>query len=197
MPIQQPKDVFEKEVQILKRAKDLIHVENKTMEEVTQEYENLSQEYEFLLNDARVMTRVSDRLQVRLNRAYDELHNTNDTLNNTNDKLNQANDDLKLSTEEINQKRIILQNMVDELTKTRVSKRATTITLTAAILLFIVTEVFFDPIIDKYFKNDFYSNLILKLFFALMLKPIDYLVEWYLLQDVKRKSKQNAATSAG
>jgi|GEM_PF-736605 hypothetical protein len=197
MPIQQPKDVFEKEVQILKRAKDLIHVENKTMEEVTQEYENLSQEYEFLLNDARVMTRVSDRLQVRLNRAYDELHNTNDTLNNTNDKLNQANDDLKLSTEEINQKRIILQNMVDELTKTRVSKRATTITLTAAILLFIVTEVFFDPIIDKYFKNDFYFNLILKLFFALMLKPIDYLVEWYLLQDVKRKSKQNAATSAG
>ncbi len=192
MATEQPKDVFEKEVQVLERAKALLLIKNKSVEEIAQEYKDLSHEYENLLNDARVMTRVSDRLQIRLNRAYDELHNTNDELNQTNDKLNQANDDLIQSTEEINRKRIVLQSMVDELTKTRISKRATTITLTAAIFLFVVTEVFFDPIIDKYFENDFYFNLILKLFFALMLKPIDYLVEWYLLQDIKRKSKHSA-----
>ncbi len=191
MSVQQPKDVFEKEVQTLNRAKQLLSTKEHSIEQVKEEYKKLSLEYETLLNDARVMTRVSDRLQVKLNKAYDQLNHKTNLLEETHGKLDLAYKDLQKSTEEINQKRIMLQNTVNELTQAKISKRATTITLTAAILLFGVSELFFDPIIDNYYENEFFINTMLKMSFALLLKPIDYLIEWYLLQEVKRKNAKN------
>lgn len=196
MSIQQPKDVFEKEVETLNRAKQLLNTKEHSIEQIKEEYEKLSLEYENLLNDARVMTRVSDRLQVKLNKAYDQLNHKTNLLEETHGKLDLAYKDLQKSTEEIDQKRIMLQNLVDELTQAKVSKRATTITLTAAILLFGISELFFDPIIDNYYEDDFFTNIILKMSFALLLKPIDYLIEWYLLQEVKRKNARNLKNNA-
>ncbi len=198
MSAQQPKDVFEKEVEILNRAKQLLNTKEHSIEQVKEEYRNLSLEYETLLNDARVMTRVSDRLQVKLNKAYDQLNHKTNLLEETHGKLDYAYKELQKSTEEINQKRIMLQNTVNELTQAKISKRATTITLTAAILLFGVSELFFDPIIDNYYKNesDFFTNIILKMSFALLLKPIDYLIEWYLLQEVRQKNTNNLTAAS-
>ncbi|NJO01020.1 MAG: hypothetical protein HC880_04380 [Bacteroidia bacterium] len=126
--MQDPKHVFEKEVQALNHAKSVLREKNNSLEKLAKEYEMLSKDYEKLLGDARVITNISDRLQNRLNKA--------------NDELNRANRDLQSSSAEINRKNDLLQNTIDELTKARVSKKATTIVLMAAILLFLVSEVF-------------------------------------------------------
>ena len=174
--MQDPKHVFEKEVQALNHAKAVLKEKNKSIERLSKEYELLSKDYEKLLGDTRVITNISDRLQNRLNRA--------------NTELNKVNLDLQASSEEIKRKNEQLRNTIDELTKARISRKATTITLLAAILLFMVSEVFLEPIVDSFFQSEFYINLIIKGSIALLLKPIDYLVEWYLLQDAMQKSRK-------
>lgn len=176
--MQDPKHVFEKEVQALNHAKSVLREKNNSLEKLAKEYEMLSKDYEKLLGDARVITNISDRLQNRLNKA--------------NDELNRANRDLQSSSAEINRKNDLLQNTIDELTKARVSKKATTIVLMAAILLFLVSEVFLEPIVDSYFQQDFIINIAIKGSIALLLKPIDYLVEWFLLKDAMRKTRKDS-----
>ncbi len=166
--MQDPKHVFEKEVQALNHAKAVLREKNKSLEKLANEYEALSKDYEKLLGDARVITNISDRLQNRLNRA---------------------NQELQASSEEIQHKNDQLQNTINELTKAKVSKKATTIVLMAAILLFLVSEVFLEPIVDTYFQQEFVINIAIKGSIALLLKPIDYLVEWYLLRDAMHKSR--------
>ena len=181
--MQEPNDVFNREVQTLKEAKAVLKKKTNSLEELKEAYKTLSQDYESLLGDARVITNISDRLQNRLNITNDKLHLTND-------KLNDANLELKRSAEEIQGKNELLQSTIDELTKAKIGRKTTTIVLMAAVLLFLISEVFLEPIVDKYFQQDFFYNIGIKLSIALLLKPIDYLVEWVLMKDTMRKSKQ-------
>lgn len=176
--MQDPKHVFEKEVQALNHAKAVLREKNQSLEKLAKEYEVLSKDYEKLLDDTRVITNISDRLQNRLNRA--------------NDQLNRVNQDLQESSEVIQRKNEQLQSYIDELTKARVSKKATTIVLMAAIVLFLISEVFLEPIVDSYINQDsqyFFFNIAIKLSIAILLKPIDYVVEGYLMRDARRKSE--------
>lgn len=160
--------VFDKEVQTLEHARSVLQKTPQEVEALTQEFEALSDDYEKLLDDAQVITKISDRLQNRLNKA---------------------NEELTQSHKEIKRKNELLQNTIDELTKAKISKKATTIVFTAAILLFVVSEVFLEPIVDSFIKQN-YINVAIKGSIALLLKPIDYLVEWYLLRDAMRKAKK-------
>ncbi len=180
---QDPRHVFEKEVQALNHAKTVLREKNQSLEKLAKEYEILSKDYEKLLGDARVITNISDRLQNRLNRA--------------NDSLNRANEELSVRADVIRKKNEQLQATIDELTKAKVSKKATTIVLIAAVLLFLISEVFLEPIVDQYFHDDFLINISIKGSIALLLKPIDYLVEWFLLRDTMRKTKKIEAPGAG
>ena len=163
-------DVFEKEVQALNHAKSMVKIEGATLEDMRTEYALLVKDYEKLLDDTRVITKISDRLQNRLDRA---------------------NEKLSLSRDEIARKNEMLQSTIDELTKARIGRKATTIVLGAAVLLFLISEVFLEPIVDAY-ANNFGISIFIKLSIALLLKPIDYLVEWYLTRDTMRKSRRRA-----
>ncbi|GAB4395490.1 MAG: hypothetical protein OHK0053_03800 [Microscillaceae bacterium] len=190
------KDVFEKEVESLTRAKSILNREDFDRDALLTEYESLSRDYEKLLGDARVMTNVSDRLHHRLNRAYDKI-------NQTLEDLKEAHEELTTKAEEIERKRQLLettnnllQNTIDELTRTRISKKATTIALLAAILLFFASEIFLEPLVESIFnlgKEDSAISFLLKGSIALLLKPIDYLVEWYLMRDIRRKTRRPAS----
>lgn len=171
MPKPKSDNVFDNETQYLKQAKLVLAQADQSAESLRQEYEVLIAQYEKLLGDSSVITKISDRLQNRLNRA---------------------NDKLEASSREIKRKNELLQDAIKELTKARVSKRATTIVFMAAIILFIISEVFLEPIVDAYFQDDVYINIAIKGSIALLLKPIDYLVEWYLLRDTMRKTRQTA-----
>jgi hypothetical protein len=148
-------NVFSKETEILNTSKSLSESGNVGKEE----YEELCKYYEDLLNQGKLITRVSDRLQ---------------------NKLNNAN-------EATAQKNIELQKTIDELTKTKISKRAVTYVLILAVFLFILSEVVIDPFIEKY-AHSFYLSLFSKGVIALGLKPLESFVESAMLQKAQAKA---------
>jgi hypothetical protein len=149
-------NVFLKETEILNSSKKIC--ESETVDKDA--YEDLCRNYEDLLNQGKLITRVSDRLQ---------------------NKLNNAN-------EATAQKNIELQKTIDELTKTKISKKAITIVLILAIFLFILSEVIIDPFIEKY-SNSFLLSLFSKGVIALLLKPLESFVESSLLHKAKAQMK--------
>jgi hypothetical protein len=148
-------NVFSKETEILNASKSLCESDSVSKGD----YEELCKNYEDLLNQGKLITRVSDRLQ---------------------NKLNNAN-------EATAQKNIELQKTIDELTKTKISKRAVTYVLILAVFLFILSEVVIDPFIEKY-ANSFFLSLFSKGVIALGLKPLESFVEGLMLQKAQAKA---------
>lgn len=155
-------DVFENEEQTLKRAQKLNYAELDP-DAAAQEFQKLLSDYAQLLGDARLVTSVSDRLQNKINR-------TNDKLNLANEKITAQNDKLKQT---------ILQ-----LREAKVGRKATTIVLLLAVVLFLISEAFLEPQIEQ-IVDDWYIGLLLKGLIALFLKPIEIVVEKILFRKTK------------
>ena len=130
-----------------------------------QEYELLTSSYSQLLEETRLITRVSDRLQNKINSAHDKLSIQSEKINNINEELQKNNGALK--------------NAIEQLTKAKVSNKTTTIVLTFAIFLFFISEGFVEPIIEKR-VDSFWLGLLFKGSIVLLLKPIEMVVEKYL-----------------
>ena len=96
---------------------------------------------------------------------------------------------IKKQKEEIQRKNIELQQTIDELTLTRVSRKAKALTLLLAIVLFI----FEDPIIGFSLKilssNNYFLSLGVKMAIIFSLSPINRAIESYLLKRVVRKRR--------
>ena len=157
--------LYSKERDLLDNAKHELDSPKATKETLKGELKKIIDSYEDILDQAAFITKVSDRLQTKL------------------DKSNVA----------LEEKNILLQNYIDELTKARIGKKATAITLTIAIALFVFTEGFIEPRIDDYVlshQTDFIStdmaSLGLKAILALLIKPIEKIVEIVL---TRRASK--------
>ena len=144
--------VFGRESNYLKHAEHIAEkAQELSSEELAEEYIALSQEYARLLGDAKLVTSVSDRLQNKLNKANEQILERNEKLKQTITLLQEA----------------------------RVGKRATTIVLLLAVVLFLISEAFIEPSIEQV-VDDWYAGLLLKGIIALLLKPIETLVEKYL-----------------
>lgn len=104
--------------------------------------------------------------------------------------------DLKNANDKILEQNIALQDTIDELTKTKISRKAITLTLLLAIVLFLISEGFIDPIIERYSESLIYSMLG-KLAIALMLKPVEGLIERILLSRVMKRKRESLETSIG
>ena len=165
--------VFQKELDFLEEARRIANGPEPSVDELKAGYHDILSKYERLLGEAKLLTSVSDRLHHKLNQANDKLHEQAD-------EINTINQDLKVNNQ-------ILQDTIDQLTRARVSRRAGTIVLTIAILLFIVSEGFLEPYVEQQTDN-FYVGLGFKLIIALMLRPIDFFTEKYLM----KKALQNA-----
>jgi hypothetical protein len=169
--------VFEKEAQVLREAKVTLKRDDLTLEELKEGFKALSHDYEILLGDSRVITNISDRLQNRLN--------------NANEELKEKSDEIQRKSEEIHKKNELLQNTIDELTKAKIGRKAAAIVLIAVVLLFLVSEVFLEPIVDAYYGDNLLVSISIKMSIALLLKPIDFLVEWYLQKDARSKTRRS------
>jgi len=160
-------NVFHKEASILEKVKQDISEESLTPDEIKHAYQGLSEHYEKLLKDTKVLTSVSDRLHHKINDA-------NQQLKQKTDEVGEINEELKMNNH-------VLQDTVDMLMEAKVSQKASSIVLLIAILLFIVSEVFLEPIIEQNIEGE-YVGLLLKGMIALLLKPIDILVERLLMK---------------
>ena len=107
------KNLFENEINILKASKIFLAKENITLEEYRDHLTSLNQDYEDLVDQSKLITKVSDRLQKKINRVNDELGDKN----------------------------VALQESLDALTKAKVGRKATTIVLVIFIVVFIVDLV--------------------------------------------------------
>ncbi|WP_425391228.1 hypothetical protein [Ekhidna sp.] len=130
-----------------------------------EDLDSFSDEYEELVAQAKVITRVSDRLQK---------------------KLDNANLQIREQNEEIKDKNVQLADTVDQLAKAKVGRRASTILFTVAVVLFILEQVLLEPIIDDYFDTQFVSLGILGVLF-LVVKFSEGALESYFMNREKKK----------
>jgi hypothetical protein len=163
------KNVFGEEIDVLKNSRSFLKTENIDKEQYRQHLEQLQNSYDDLLDQAKLITKVSDRLQNKINKANDELE----------------------------EKNLALQESLDALTKAKLSRKANTITLVVIFILFIITEAWLEPIIEKnvhLFENYSWHNtadtlvaLSMKAVIALSLRPIEKIIENRLVKREQEK----------
>lgn len=164
-------DIYTEEASHLKRAKSFLEEGNKSPEENKQEFALLTHNYSELLDQVKLITRISDRLQGKLDQ--------------TNEKLNDVN-------KEIQEKNIQLEQTINDLAEAKVGRRATTFVFIFALALFLVSEVFIEPWIEDFFNSNFFVSLGMKGLIALLIKPIESLIERTLLKQARAKTLKAA-----
>lgn len=168
------RNLFSQEAAVLKTARAVFEKEDVTDEEIRSALEGLCDSYEELLDQSKLITKVSDRLQK---------------------KINKTNDQLEL-------KNVELQETLDSLTKAKVGRKAATITLVIFIVLFLVAEGLIEPYIDTYVREHFTGLAVIgvqlgsKAVLALFLKPIESIVEKILMKQAETKLKEEKAAAA-
>ena len=94
---------------------------------------------------------------------------------------------IKSQKAEIERKNAQLQRTVDELTRTRVSRKAKAITLVVAVFLFLLEEVVLHFTEGIYTQNNFILSLSIKGVILISLKPIENFIEGFLLRKIMRE----------
>lgn len=169
MAKRKPKEnIFQKEKAFVQQAEEFIeNEENHSVEILQQEFKSLTENYSELIDQIVLITRISDRLQKKLDK--------------TNEKLSDLNTELE-------DKNIELQNTIDDLVKARVGRRATTIVFVFALVLFIFSEALIEPYIEAYADN-VYISLAIKAVIAMLIKPLEMIVESSLMKSARRKRR--------
>lgn len=162
------KQLYHQEEDHLNRFREKVKGKDVFLEDI----EGFIDSYEDLLNETKVITRISDRLQKKLDKA-------NQKILNQNVQISKANEDLK--------------DTIDKLAVARVGKKASTIMFTAAIVLFVSEEYYLSPVVEQY-VNIPYLSLALKGVIALALKFIESGLESYYLRQEKTKIMGNTAS---
>lgn len=130
-----------------------------------EDLDSFSNEYEELIAQAKVITRVSDRLQKKLDNANLQIRDQND---------------------EIKDKNLELGKTVDQLAAARVGRKASTIMLTVALVLFVLEQVLIEPQIEKYVNIPYVGLGILAVLFVII-KMLEGALEKYFMNQEKRK----------
>jgi len=165
-----PKEnIYHKEKANLERTQAFLSTKDPVDHEQTSgELKTISDNYEELLDQTVLITRISDRLQKKLDKTNDKLQNLNDQLNDKN---------------------VELQNTIDDLVKAKAGRKATTIVFVFALILFVFSEGWIEPYIDSY-ANNIYLSLAIKAVIAMLIKPFEMLVENGLLKAARKKTME-------
>lgn len=99
---------------------------------------------------------------------------------------------IKKQKKEIEEKNVELQETIDELTITKISKKAKIITMVIAIVLFIAEEIIHHSVLHMMHDHDFVMSLVVKGIIVISLKPIDSAVEHFLLKKIIKKKLKTA-----
>jgi len=162
-------DLFTEEEKVLSGYRRKIEKEDIYLEDA----ESFANNYKDLIDQTRVITRISDRLQK---------------------KLDHANQKIKSQNQEIGRKNELLENTIIELTKAKVSKKASTILLTLALVLFISEQYLLEPIIESYIIIP-YLGIVLKGLIAFSLKFFEGGLESYFMKKEQGEILKNRGKS--
>ena len=103
---------------------------------------------------------------------------------------------IKKQKEEIQNKNIQLQETIDELTITKVSRKARAITLVIAVILFVAEDPILGFALNTFGKDNYLLSLAIKIVIIFSLGPINSGIQTYLLKKVIR-NKQKPIQTAG
>ncbi|MCX6153007.1 MAG: hypothetical protein NT007_02480 [Candidatus Kapabacteria bacterium] len=146
-------NIFRNEQAKLVKFEELIKDTNLSRDDIAAAIHEFKKDFQDLLDQVIMLTKVSDRLQNKLDK--------------TNDKLNLTNDELKKT--------------IDELTLTKINKKAKVVAYIAVVTLFLFSEVVIEPSID-FVAQSIYIGLIFKTIIAILIKPIEDLFEHFMLK---------------
>ena len=127
--------------------------------------EEFSDQYEELVAQAKVITRVSDRLQK---------------------KLDNANQQIREQNESIKDKNVELESTILQLARAKVGRKASGIMLFGALALFTAEQIFLEPIIEEKIDVPFVGFGILFILFFVV-KGLESGLEKYFLNQEKKK----------
>lgn len=163
------KDLFQEEERLLSSYLKKIEENNVYIEDA----EYFANNYKDLIDQSKVITRISDRLQK---------------------KLDMANTKIKAQNGEINQKNELLENTIVELASAKVGKKASRVLFILAITLFISEEILIEPILDDTFDMP-YVGLAIKGLIAIGLKVFESNLENYYMKQEQKNILQNKGKS--
>jgi hypothetical protein len=158
--------IYQKEKGFSQQAHDFAASDDaKEIDKLTSQFKVMTENYDELLDQVVLITRISDRLQKKLDQSNEELSNLNNQLNDKN---------------------VELQKTIDDLIKARAGRKATTIVFIFALILFVFSETLLEPYIDA-FANNAYISLVIKGVIAMSIKPLEMLVEKGLLKSARKQ----------
>ena len=157
--------IYQSELNNLEQSKNFLKRSDYSQIELQLEFKKLVENYGELVDQVKIITKISDRLQRKLNK-------TNDALESSNTQLAELNNQLNIT--------------IDQLTEAKIGRKAGTIVMMVAIGLFIVSEVVLEPIIDANFNNA-YVGLFLKLVVAILIKPGEDFANNYMLKKARKQ----------
>lgn len=157
-----PVELYHEEIKRLKDFRTKLESNSIYKEQL----DDFSDDYEELVAQAKVITRVSDRLQKKLDGA--------------NIQIRESNDQIKVKNSE-------LTKTIDQLDKAKVGRRASTIMLTVALVLFVTEQVFIEPMIEANFGNVYYLNYVILIVLFFLVKFLESRLEAFFLNQTKKK----------
>lgn len=168
----QRKNLYEKEATLLTNMRKLSEDTSLSQEQQLNNFKDFCNHYEDLLDQCKLITKVSDRLQNKINTANSKLE----------------------------EKNVQLQQTIDALTEARVGRRAATYVLIIAVFLFIVSEAWIEPPIENWAEDHknwdeasvFWTAIALKGVLVLLLKPIEMIVESTLMKSARKQAQKDA-----
>lgn len=161
----------------MNNPRELYHEEIKKLEDFRsrldshtiykEQLDEFSDDYEELVAQAKVITRVSDRLQKKLDNANVQIREQNEEINVKNKKLTET---------------------IGELAKAKVGKKASTIMLIVALSLFTIEQLLVQPYIEATFsKSYYYLDFILLIIIFLIAKFFESKLEGYFVDAEKKR----------
>lgn len=172
---------YAKESEIISQFRSVAAREDLTREATAEALNSLCAQYERLLDDSKLLTSVGDRLQRKLKGA--------------NLMLREQADEIKRINGTLQDKNTQLLETIDELTRTKASRRAQAVTFSITVLLFFISE-FLEDYFAKLASSSEYAAWISwgsKIALLLMFKPLEGLTESYMVRQAKRKKEQEQA----
>lgn len=158
-------NIYQQELENLNQGKDFLKRKDYSKMDIQLEFKKMVENYEELVDQVKIITKISDRLQKKLNKTNDKLAVTNDQLNDKNRQLNET---------------------IDALTEAKIGRKASAIVLVVAIILFLVSEAFLEPIIERQ-VNNMWVGLSLKFVVAILIKPGENFTEKYMMKNARKK----------
>jgi hypothetical protein len=174
---------YGREYEIIAHFKALAEKETIAPEEASAAILDFCNHYNRLLDDSKIVSTVGDRLQRKIKGA--------------NSMLREQAEEIKRINGDLQYKNVQLQETIDELTRTKASRRATTFVLGIAMVIFILSEL-----MEKWIEGATstiaagpYISWGFKIFLVLLFKPLETLLERSFMHSAKRRKDAELAAA--